>query len=33
MKEIKPPQDKEEMIEYLLERLDYAEQAINEAED
>lgn len=33
MKEIKPPQDKEEMIEYLLERLDLAEQAIVEAED
>lgn len=33
MKEMKPPQDKEKMIEYLLERLDLAEQAITETED
>eukprot|EP00345_Euplotes_harpa_P005117 CAMPEP_0168328168 /NCGR_PEP_ID=MMETSP0213-20121227/6328_1 /TAXON_ID=151035 /ORGANISM="Euplotes harpa, Strain FSP1.4" /LENGTH=365 /DNA_ID=CAMNT_0008331203 /DNA_START=1 /DNA_END=1098 /DNA_ORIENTATION=+ len=33
IKSIKPPTDKEAMIEYLMERLDYSEQAIVEAEN
>lgn len=33
LKEMKPPTDKDDMIKYLMDRLDYSEQALQEAEN
>lgn len=33
MKEMKAPTDKDKLIKYIMDRLDYSEQAIEEAEN